>query len=278
MTAFQKIIKYFAIALAAVIIVSIVSGITFGIYVAGNVIGLIRSDDSEVLENLEVISGSENASASKLEVELGAMNFYIKKGDEFKVEANKSDVKFEVKDNVAYIKDDTRSGWFNFGSIKGSIVVYIPGESEIFEGVVIKGGAGVINIDDLKTRNLRFDMGAGKVLISNLEVTDEAKIDGGAGKIEILGGTIRDLDLDLGVGKTDIRTKLIGHSEIDAGVGAVNISLIGSRDDYEIKANRGLGGISVDGQDVSDGQTIGNGLNFLKISGGVGSIDVKFGE
>ena len=150
MTAFQKIIKYFAISLAAVVIVSIVSGITFGIYVAGNVIGLIRSDDSEVLENLEVISGSENASASKLEVELGAMNFCIKKGDEFKVEANKSDVKFEVKDNVAYIKDDTRGGWFNFGSIKGSIVVYIPGESEIFEGVVIKGGAGVINIDDLK--------------------------------------------------------------------------------------------------------------------------------
>lgn len=273
MTAAQRIIKYFAIALAAIVIAAIIGGFTFGLYIVGNVTGLIKND-AYVMENAEVISG-DTKEVSKLEVDLGATNFVIKKGDEFKVETNKSNVTFEEKDGAAIIKEKGNN-WLNFGATAGGLTIYVPEEFDPFEDIVIKNGTGTLTADKIETKSLRLELGTGAVKIEELNVTEHAVIDGGVGKIEILGGAIHDLDLDLGVGGTSIKTELTGNSEIDSGVGGLDVTLIGSRKDYEIRAEKGIGGISIDGRDVGDDQTVGSGTSKLKISGGVGGINVRF--
>lgn len=46
--------------------------------------------------------------------------------------------------------------------------------------------------------------------MKHLNVTEEAKIDSGAGKVEILSSSIKNLDLDVGVGKFILNAKLSG--------------------------------------------------------------------
>ena len=65
---------------------------------------------------------------------------------------------------------------------------------------------------------------------------------------------------------------------MDLGVGESNITLIGSKEDYKLDLEKGLGNISVDGANVSDYGSSGNGTNKVEINGGVGSINVEFKE
>ena len=272
MTTAQKFIKYFALGIAACVVVAIATGLTFGLYALGSVTGLVQSDDY-VMENAEVISG-ETKTISQLVVQLDATSLEIKTGEEFKVETDRSDITFENKDGVATVKE-SGDYWRFFNHLKGKTVVYLPEDVQL-ENVLIKNGAGSTNIEKLVTKKLKLEVGAGAAKLSEVNVTEYADIDGGVGKIEILSGTINNLDLDLGVGSANVKAAITGNSEIDTGVGGLNVTLIGAREDYRIKVNKGLGGITVDGQDAHDGQEIGDGVNGIKISGGVGGIKVEF--
>ena len=121
-----------------------------------------------------------------------------------------------------------------------------------------------------------MELGAGKVTIDKLNVFDQTDIDSGAGEVEIRDGELNNLDLNMGVGKFTLNTKLSGNSTIDHGVGAFTLNLIGSKSDYQIYVNKGLGSVSLDGEEVADNQTIGTGSNRLEIDGGVGKIDIHF--
>ena len=63
---------------------------------------------------------------------------------------------------------------------------------------------------------------------------------------------------------------------MDLGVGESNITLLGSKENYKLELEKGMGNISVDGVNVSDYGSSGNGENKVEISGGIGSINVSF--
>lgn len=272
MTTAQKIIKYLALGIAACVVVAIATGLTFGLYALGSVTGLVKNDDY-VMENAAVISG-ETKTISQLVVQLDATSLEIKTGDEFKVETDRPDVTFENKDGVATVKE-SGDHWRFLNHLKGKTIVYLPKDAQL-ESVSIKNGFGLAEVEKLVTKRLILEVGAGAVKLNEVDVTEHADIDGGVGKIEILAGTINNLDLDLGVGSTSVKAAIVGNSEIDAGVGGLNITLVGAREDYRIKVHKGLGSITVDGQDAYDGQEIGDGVNGIRISGGIGGIKVGF--
>lgn len=157
------------------------------------------------------------------------------------------------------------------------IIVYIP-EDMKFDEVNIETGAGKINIEDLYTQNLDMSLGAGETYIKHLVVTNNTNIDGGAGKFTIESGKINNLDFDMGVGETTILSEITGDNEIDSGVGSLKINIIGNREDYKIKVNKGIGSIKVNGEETASEQIIGNGKHKIDIDGGVGSIVVDFSE
>lgn len=270
MTTAQKVIKYFAIALAVVIIANIISAIAIAVCVVGGTLGIVRSNNSEYLE--EITTNLEGRDIATLKIDLKATNLIIKTGgDVFKAETNNSRINCKQDGNQLIIKEKNNF----FSASKGNtLTVYIP-ENMLFEAVKISTGAGVTDIDNLYTKKLSLDMGAGKVQIKNLNVFDEAKINGGAGKVEILAGTIKNLDLDAGVGKFTLITKLTGKNDIDAGVGKLEIYLTDKLEDYTIKVSKGIGSITLEGKEMSDGETYGEGNIPLKIDGGIGAIEIK---
>ena len=94
--------------------------------------------------------------------------------------------------------------------------------------------------------------------------------------MSIRESVINDLDLDMGVGEINLTSSLTGKNEINAGVGNLNIDLQGERESYKIQADKGLGAIKIDGKEISNGETFGNGENYIEVDGGIGNIDIDF--
>lgn len=76
----------------------------------------------------------------------------------------------------------------------------------------------------------------------------------------------------MGIGETIITSLISGNSNLDTGIGSLELNLIG--DDYKLKINKGIGEITIDNKKVEDNEIIGNGDNNISISGGIGEIKI----
>ena len=198
-------------------------------------------------------------------------NLTIKTGANFKIETNNPQIACKQNSNQLVIKEKHK--WFSTKN-DNDLIIYIPKEM-MLETVEIDTGAGNVTIEKLETKKISFDIGAGEVKMKHLHVTEEAKIDSGAGKVEILSSSIKNLDLDVGVGKFILNAKLSGKNDIDAGVGELDINLTDGIENYTIRANKGIGSISLAGKEVSENIKYGEGDTYIEIEGGIGAIDIK---
>ena len=281
MTTIQRIIKYCAIAFAIFIIVSIVSSILFGLNAFSEILGFTRQErktetsniiHTEVGRDEKVEKEFDNTQIAKLKIDIEYATLTIQQGDKFKVASNTSNIEAKQTEDQLVIREKNVN-LFRQSSPR-RIIITVP-RNTILDTIKIETGAGEINIEKIECKNLDFDIGAGKTTIQDIKVTQKAKIEGGAGKVEILSGEIANLDLDMGVGAFKLVSSLLGDSKIDAGVGKLEIILKDGLDKYTIKTNKGIGSITVDGKEVSDGATYGKGENTIKVEGGIGNITIK---
>ena len=94
--------------------------------------------------------------------------------------------------------------------------------------------------------------------------------------MKIENSVLNNLELDCGVGEFEMTAKLIGNTDIDCGVGRLEVNLIGNEDDYKISAKKGLGSFTINSKQIQNDTKYGNGENYIKIDGGIGSIRVNF--
>lgn len=269
MTSGQKIIKYIAIAIAIFLIINII-GIILTIFAGLGIFFNVKEAITNTENFEEVIDNYPIEEITNLDIEINYSKLEIKNGDTFKIECNNEKIYTEKKGNKIEIKE--KNNWFNKQETS-NITIYIPG-NKIFERTEIEAGAGEINIDKLQTNNLTFSIGAGKVQINELEVFEKAEIEGGAGKADIISGELHNLDLEMGLGELNLTTKLIGNNVIEQGIGKLSINLTDNIENYKIRTSKGLGSITIDGNEVQDVNTYGNGENNIRIEGGIGAIEI----
>lgn len=273
MTTAQKIIKNLALSFACVLIVSIIFGILNALYALSGVLGL-QKEDKKIKDEMSMIN-FENSEVATLDIDVDFTNLIIKKGDFLIAETNNEDINCKQNNQNLQIKEKQHN-WFSKNN-KGDLVVYIPENLE-FEKVRINAGAGKIQIENINTKNLYLELGAGETIIEKLNVTDACKIESGAGKVSILSGNINELNLDMGVGKFEVTSAITGNSKINAGIGNLELNIQDNKENYTIKTDKGIGSIKIDGKEVADDVTYGDGENNIKIDGGIGSINIEFKE
>ncbi len=266
MSGLQRTIKYLAIAFAIFLTFSIISGIMYGISFIGNLFDDDKNSVTEKLTDLEI-----DNNTLLLDIDVSSSNIIIKKGDTFKAETNNKYINSKQDNNKLYITEKKHNLVYDNDN---ELIIYIP-DDFIFDGVVIDAGAGKVNIEALSTKQLYLNLGAGKVDINNLNVLENAKIEGGAGDLSITATDIHNLDLNMGIGKLSLISKLTGNNEIDCGVGEMNLSLIGTLEDYQISLDKGVGNATIDGSNMKDNNTYGTGINKIDIDGGIGSIKIR---
>lgn len=272
MSIVQKVIKYLAIAFAIALIVGIITTI---VSVVSSIpltlkIGKNNSDSNNVIETS---SDFESENIAFLDIDIAYSNLTIRKGEYLKVESSDKDIQCKQDEQKIIIKEKN-SNWFN-NTKKEELIVYVP-ENIQFDKVNINTGVGKVNIEILNTKVLKMDLGAGETSIQNINITESAKIDTGAGKVNIKEAKINDLRCDLGIGATEISAKLLGNTRIGTGVGSLKLDVLGKKEEYETKINKGLGNVTIDEEKISDNEVVGNGENKIDIDGGVGEIKINF--
>ncbi len=272
MTTAQKVIKYLAIAFAIFLIVNIVSAIMYGLYAFANLLGLTKENETSVT-GTTIMANLESKNIEEMEIDIEFADLTIKNGEYFRIETNNENIKCENANKSIQIKEKSNN-WFRKNENIG-LTIYIPENFE-FEKVKITTGAGKVDIEEIVAQELSFEIGAGETKINKLVVADEANIEGGAGKITIESGKINNLDLDMGVGKVEITTLLTGKSQINAGIGSLDIKINAEKENYKTKISKGIGSVRLNGEECSDGDVYGKGENEIKIDGGIGNIDIEF--
>ena len=274
MTTLQKVIKYLALAFAIFLTVSIVGGILSAVGLLGS---LFLDDDADWGDVIgETKNYTVSSEISDLNIQINAADFYIKEGNGFSVESNLKNLEVDEKNGCLTLKDLTKIKLNGSNAYENAVLtIYVP-VGTVFDNVNIKTGAGRFTVDSLSAATIGFELGAGDVTISKLIAEKSANIEGGAGRITISNGAIKDLALKMGMGQLNLTAALTGDSELELGVGESNITLLGSKDDYELDIEKGIGNITVDGKNVTDFGSSGNGANEVDIHGGVGAINVRF--
>lgn len=295
MTTAQKIIKYFAIAFAIFLIVSIISLILFGVYALSGVLGLKDNSKIDISGNMQTVdfgsvtSGDNNsgnsinnseqtvniADITSLDIEVKYTNLIIRNGDTFRYETNNDNIVYRQSNNNT-LKIEEKHSW-TLGNTQSDLVIYIP-ENFNLNKINIEAGAGKVEIENLNAESLDLELGAGEASISNLNVTSRCKLEGGAGRLNVLNGNLNNLDLDMGMGEVNINALITGNSDIDAGIGTLNLNLQGSKADYRIRLDKGVGNIRINGENTSNGSTYGEGANLIKIDDGIGNINITVNE
>ena len=249
----KKTIKYFAIGLALFIITTMALSLH---YFTRALLYIMPTNNNNTKELIE-LKGIKNINPEYLDLELPQGEIIIKKGDSLSIKTNSKKVKIENTDKKVKV---TAKNNFN----KNNKIII--STSQTLKELKLSTGAGAINISDILLE--------GTTTIANVLVKNEAKIEGGAGKIEITNSKFNNLKADLGVGLFIFKGEIKGKSQIESGVGEAKINLTSPIDDYKITLTKGIGKIYVNGISQKNNLTIGDGINNLKIEGGVGNIKI----
>lgn len=265
MTAFQKTIKYLAMALAAFLAVTIVGG---ALSAVGLIQGLFENDS--VME--DTIGYPITTPITDLQLDVQAAELTIREGDTFSVESNLKYLTVSEENGTLTVKE---SGKFGATYTGAQVILSIPYGTE-FAVASVQIGAGSISADVLTAKTLDLQLGAGEAVLQSLTVTEKATIDGGAGEITVVKGSIRGLDLHMGVGELHLTAQLLGESTFDLSLGTSEIVLDGGKESYTLNVKKGMGTITVDGDEVSSVVDMGEGENAVSVSGGIGEIRITF--
>ena len=209
-----------------------------------------------------------------LDIQINTADFKIVSVDDFSVESNLKYLSVSEKDGVLKIVDEAKS---NSNYTNAILTLYVP-NGIVFHDVDIETGAAKMTVDTLSASSVELKLGAGDVRFESLNASANVDIEGGAGQITIVSGTLNNLSLEMGIGELNLTAAVLGESDLKFGVGESNVTLIGSKDDYKVDIEKGLGNVTVDGENVIGFGSIGNGQNHIKFEGGIGTINLKFQE
>lgn len=281
MSGAQRLIKYCAIAFAVFLMFMIGSGILMGVSALGFLIQDGRwywdSDESN-MELIEGITDSQDVRVRALDVNVKATAVRIRtvqSTENVRVETDNEYIDAWVADGELHIVERSH-GFFGWGGT-GRLIIYVR-EGTVFDEVKIEAGAGELSIDELATGKLNLNLGAGRVAIDRLLVSERANIEGGAGSIEILEGDVTGLDMELGAGRMSAYLRLNGVNKIDSGVGKLELKLAGGENDYYMTLDKGIGSVTLNGLSLDDGETWGRGSTKLEIDSGVGAVEIRTTE
>lgn len=274
MNTFQKVIKYVAMTIAVLLTVVILGGI---VGLVSTVISVFDGEEGEFIDYSMNYSNVE-----QLDIKNGLGSLTIKSGDEFRVEATNVSENFTAEVNNGILTIDDKKNFnrfisFGFSRIntKSNITIYVP-DNYNAKKIKIDSGAGEVTLEDFSTDILIIDAGVGDIKGKNLSAK-KVDVSGGMGDINLLDVNFSDVDFDSGVGSLKIEGFIFGNSKFDCGVGNVRLKLKGNREDYVLRVNSGIGTIRVNGKKLSSNYNDNYGAeNTLRISGGVGKVDIEF--
>ncbi len=268
MTKTQKIIRFIAVALAVCLTINIFTWIV-------SLVALISGIDfKKDMVSKETTDFTVSDGIKNLDIEISAADLVIVSGENFSLSSNLKYLSVSENGDTLRVFENRKLP----GNRSGATLTLTVPMDRTLGRIEISTGASRLTADKLSAERISLDLGAGAVTLSEITSTVETEINGGTGNIVIGGGSLRDAEIDIGVGKLTLKAELLGDTNIDCGVGSTEIVVLGTKEDYRVEIDKGLGSATFDGIPMSDGVTYGNGSNKIDIDSGVGSMNLSFSE
>ena len=276
MTSFQRMIKYLGMALALLITVTIIGGICAAIY------GFTSYRNKKVISDVKVVSDIiEFGEFSSMDIDSGISNVIIETGDNYAIETvnvpDTLDVEIKgetltISNREEFVNWFTDKDWTQESKIRITVPTGYSGNK-----IHLQIGTGNVSISDVSVDKFIVDGGVGDLTGSNLVIAD-VQVDAGVGDVEFEDVDFGKVDINSGVGNIIIEGTIRDDSDFDGGVGNIDLTLLGSRDDYSINVDSGIGGVYIDGDEIESFDESDHDKPILELNGGVGSISVDFLE
>lgn len=279
MSSFQKIVKFIGIGFAVLLSVTIIGGICAAIF------GVSVSVDGGKNSENAVSQKFSFDEFSSIDIDTSVADVVIKTGEKYEVETVEVPESMEVKvagNDKLTISEDSHDGWFSWTfwmnkknwNKQSKVYITVP-EGYEADNVVISAGTGNVSMSDFNIRKLEVDGGVGNISGNNLKV-DDVDIDAGVGNVDYDDVEFGKCEVESGVGNVNISGTLNGHCEFDGGVGDLDLTIIGSRSDYDLDIDSGAGSVRVNGRKVEELEENNGSDNKIVIDGGVGSVSLEF--
>lgn len=298
MSPLQKVIKYFAMGLAAFIMVGILSAIVA-------VVSGVGSGFDSFEDNRNFVSFTkEYENVKNLDISNDEKKLTIVSGDtnQVIVEAKNVPETLEVNvtsDGTLVIEDKNRFhitwlfGWTHDGYRDMEINITIPRDFSV-DRVRLDAGSGKMEVADITAQNFLLDGGSGSFTAKNLSAQkaslnlgsgsskfeyvefSKGDFECGSGDVKIQDAIFTDMEFNSGSGSISYSGQLFGKTSLDGGSGRATFELEGNRADYSFDCEAGSGGIWIDGDKEEELKENNTAANEIEIDGGSGRVVVDF--
>ena len=265
MTTYQRIIKSLAIILAMIIILLIM-------YCIINIINNVF--DLSFLYNNENHYEKSFRNLTRIKIDSKTSQINIKSGNKYKIIIDNTNKNYDIKETKKSIEVEEKKLLIKKKKDKTSITIYIPRKKRLNE-LNIDSDIGIVNIDNVDINILDLEEKAGTININNSNIL-KTILEGKAGKITINKSYLNNLELETKVSKVDINAYITGISKIKSGISSINISLLGSKNDYQIKSNKKVGSIIINDEEQKNNSLYGYGENYIEVENGIGTVNIEF--
>ena len=216
----------------------------------------------------------------ELDLEVGACSFTTEPSPDnnFYLEAQYAGkLQSYVEDGTLYIRSTaTVKKWNELNGCR--IVLYVP-ENAYFDEAEIEVGAGRLEFDSLRAKEISLSVGAGQISLDDLQ-TDSLEVSVGLGQIELKKAVMGTLDAEVGVGEFVAAGILNGDADVECSMGNVTLTLEGSLRDYNYELSKAMGNVTLGNSSssgFSSGKYVDNGANkTIDVDCAMGNVTVQF--
>lgn len=245
-------------------------------------------DDDRVLfeSGFDILTGdvelfSPDETADNLEVRVGGCSFQVEesKDDKIWLEAHNMG-KFQgfVKNGTLYVKSSNKLTVGVGDFTRDKIILYLPKNFE-FHKVALDLGAGEVDFDDIKAKQVTMQVGAGQITCKNLE-TDNMDLNVGLGEIRIKDMKVNNVTGTVGMGNLDLDGEVLESADLNCSMGNIDLKVDGSKEDYNYEIKSSMGNVDIGHESysgVGNKKSIDNGADRdIIIECSMGNATVKF--
>lgn len=303
----QKAIKAFAIGLACLIIVCIISAVVgVAVAITGGIDRFDAYQSNEGYTSEDLINFyQEYDNISSMNISTGSVKLKVEEGSIFSIEAVNVPSGYEInvsESGKLTISGSGSSSWFRDwlegniswdisepeiiitikeGAKLGGVYLDVGSSATSIEGIeaenfVLESGSGKVEIEDVSADSAMLDTGSGKVHADGLNVAEGLTVEAGSGSVSIESASADEASFGLASGRFTYQGSLTGTIVIEGRSGSASFEIDGDEDEYSFVCSEGSGGIWIDGDKVGDYVNQRGKANSINVDGGSGRITIEF--
>lgn len=211
--------------------------------------------------------------------EVTDIEIYMTKGDLDIMESDEDEIGIElggVGRFQYYVEDQTL--YVIAVDDLGELTIFLPEDLEI-KTYRLAAAAGNINVESVKAEETSFYLGACDVTVGQLE-TDLLKMETGACNLDIMDGTVGNIDAVYSAGEITYQGEITGDAVFMGSMGNLVLTLYGDSDQFNYYINSQLGNVDVPGYHITGwtkNAVVDNSASKdLSVTSSMGNVEVIF--